>query len=302
MKTNKLTLLTIAPFVFLILWSMGYAVAKVGLQFAEPMTLLTLRFGLVVVLMAVLFAIIRPPLPKTKADWAHLAIVGFLIQAVYFGLCYLAFRAGVAAGTVALLMSLQPIIVALMAPTWTAEKIGRNQWIGLMLGLVGAGIVISARTAVEAPSAMGFVFAALGLAGITIGSLWEKKFGRSHHPVTANLIGYTAGLIGVAPAMLWLETMHVDWNWEFTAALAYLVIGNSVIAVGLLLAMIRAGDVSRVSALFFLVPPLAAVIAWVLLGEVMPPVAWAGMAVAALGVFLATRKKPPQPSATDKAA
>lgn len=291
MRPSKLTLLTVAPFIFLVLWSMGYAVAKVGLQFAEPMTLLTLRYALVVTIMAVLFAIIRPPLPKTKANWAHLAIVGFLIQAVYFGFCYLAFRAGVAAGTVALLMSLQPIIVALAAPGVAAEKIGRNQWLGLLLGLIGAGIVISARSTVEAPSVTGFMFAALGLAGITIGSLWEKRFGLSHHPVTANLIGYTAGLIGVAPAMLWLETMHIDWNWEFTAALAYLVIGNSVIAVGLLLAMIRAGDVSRVSALFFLVPPLAALIAWVLLGEVMPPIGWAGMAIATLGVFLATRKR-----------
>lgn len=290
MKTRKLALLVFAPFIFLLLWSMGYAVAKVGLQFAEPMTLLTLRFGLVVIIMGVLFVIIRPPLPATGAEWAHLAVVGFLIQAVYFGMSYLAFRAGVAAGTVALLMSLQPIIVALLAPTWTAEKIGRNQWIGLMLGLAGAGVVIAARSAVEAPSLAGLAFAVLGLAGIITGSFWEKRFGLSHHPVTSNLVGYTAGLAGVAPVMLLLETMHVDWTWEFTAALAYLVVGNSVIAVGLLLAMIRAGEVSRVSALFFLVPPLAAVIAWVILGEVMPPVAWAGMGIAALGVFLATRK------------
>ena len=87
----------------------------------------------------------------------------------------------------------------------------------------------------------------------------------------------------------WLETMEVNWTWEFTAALAYLVVGNSVIAVGLLLAMIRAGDVSSVSALFFLVPPLAALVAWLLLGEIMPPVAWLGMAAAAIGVFVATR-------------
>ena len=84
--------------------------------------------------------------------------------------------------------------------------------------------------------------------------------------------------------------MRIDWTWQFSAALAYLVIGNSVIAVGLLLAMIRAGDVSRVSALFFLVPPLAALIAWAMLGEIMPPLAWGGMAVASLGVFLATRR------------
>ena len=90
--------------------------------------------------------------------------------------------------------------------------------------------------------------------------------------------------------MLLTETMEVNWTWEFSAALAYLVIGNSVIAVGLLLAMIRAGDVGKVSALFYLVPPMAAVLAWFLLGEIMQPLAWAGMAGAAVGVYLATRK------------
>ncbi|MEL6793335.1 MAG: DMT family transporter, partial [Pseudomonadota bacterium] len=119
---------------------------------------------------------------------------------------------------------------------------------------------------------------------------WEKRFGLKHHPVTANLIGFAAGLIGVLPVMLMTETMRIDWTWEFSAALAYLVIGNSVIATGLLLAMIRAGDVGRVSALFFLVPPIAAALAWVMLGEIMPPLAWIGMAVAAAGVFMATRK------------
>jgi len=281
--------LALAPVMFLCLWSMGYVVAKIGLKYAEPMTLLVMRYAAVVVIMAVLFLILRPPLPKTGADWGHLAVVGFLIQTIYFGMSYFAFRAGVAAGTVALIMSLQPIIVALIAPRWSGEAISARMWIGLLLGLIGAAIVISARSNIAAPSVFGFIFCVLGLAGITIGSLWEKRFGLSHHPVTANLVGFTAGLLGVLPAMLMFETMQVTWTWEFSAAFAYLVIGNSVIAVGLLLAMIRAGDVGKVSALFYLVPPLAAVLAWLLLGEVMPPLAWAGMAIAAVGVWLATR-------------
>lgn len=289
MNTGRPLWLVFAPVMFLMLWSAGYAVAKIGLLYTQPMTLLALRFGLVVAIMAVLFVIVRPPLPSTKADWGHLTIVGFLIQTIYFGMCYFAFRAGVAAGTVALVMSLQPVIVALIAPRWTAEKIGRYQWLGLALGLAGTAVVIMARSSVEAPSVFGFAFTALALAGITGGSLWEKRFGLAHHPITANLVGYTAGLLGVLPAMFLLETIEVNWTWEFSAALAYLVIGNSVIAVGLLLAMIRAGDVSRVSALFYLVPPLAAFLAWLALGEIMPPTAWLGMALAAFGVFLATR-------------
>ena len=289
MTAPKPLWLALAPVMFLCLWSMGYVVAKIGLKYAEPMTLLVMRYAAVVVIMAVLFLILRPPLPKTRADWGHLAVVGFLIQTIYFGMSYFAFRAGVAAGTVALIMSLQPIIVALIAPRWSGEAISARMWIGLLLGLIGAAIVISARSNIAAPSVFGFFFCVLGLAGITIGSLWEKRFGLSHHPVTANLVGFTAGLLGVLPAMLMFETMQVTWTWEFTAAFAYLVIGNSVIAVGLLLAMIRAGDVGKVSALFYLVPPLAAVLAWLMLGEVMPPLAWAGMAVAAVGVWLATR-------------
>jgi drug/metabolite transporter (DMT)-like permease len=282
--------LILAPFIFLGLWSMGYSVAKIGLLYTDPMTLLALRFGCVIVIMTILFLIVRPPLPKTRAEWGHLAFVGFLIQAVYFGMNYFAFESGVGAGTGALLMSFQPILVALIAPVWSAEVIGRRSWIGLALGLCGTLLVIGSRTEIEPPSLFGLTCAAVALLGITSGSLWEKRFGLNHHPVTSNLIGYTAGFIGILPALALQDSFEVEWSGAFIAALAYLVIGNSLIAVGLLLAMIRAGDVSRVSALFFLVPPLAAMVAWIMLGEVMPPIAWLGLAAASLGVYLATRK------------
>ncbi len=292
MNADNPRLLLLAPLVFLCLWSGGYVVAKVGLAYVEPMTFLVIRYATVVVIMLVMFLLIKPPLPERPIDWVHLAVVGFLIQAVYFGMCYLGFTAGIAAGTMALLMSLQPILVGMVAPRWTGEIIGWRRWSGLALGLSGTVVVIAARSEIEPPTVFGLTCAMLALAGITGGTLWEKRFGVSHHPVTANLIGYAAGLAGVVPVMLMQETMQVNWTWSFAAALAYLVIGNSVIAVGLLLAMIRAGDVSRVSALFFLIPPLAAVFAWGVLGEVMPPIAWGGMIIAAAGVYLATRRHP----------
>ena len=271
MIASKPKWLIVAPVAFLLLWSGGYVAAKYGLSFAEPFTFLTLRFGCVVVAMLALFVILRPPLPKKPMEWTHLAIVGFLLQSLYFGMCYLAFRTGLAVGTLALLLSLQPILVGLVAPSWTNESIGWQRWAGLVLGLIGAAVVIISRSEIEPPSFLSFLFACLALVGITGGSLWEKRFGVSHHPVTSNLVGYAAGFLGVMPFMFLLETMHVDWTWGFVASLAYLVVGTSLIAVGLLLAMIRAGDVSRVSALFFLVPPLAALVAWLALGEMMPP-------------------------------
>ena len=283
--------LMFAPLVFLMLWSGGYATAKYGLQFAEPMTFLTLRYALVVLIMAILFVILRPPLPATRAGWMHLAVVGLLIQVGYFGFCYLAFKTGIAVGTLALIFSMQPILVCLIAPRWSGELISWHQWSGLLLALLGTVVVILARSAIAKPSSAALLFAVIGLIGIVAGSLWEKRFGLDHHPVTASLIGYVAGLLGVVPIMLATETMQVTWNWGLAGALAYLVIGNSVIAVGLLLAMIRHGDVGRVSALFFMVPPLAAIIAWLLLGEQMPVLAWGGMLLAAMGVLLATRQR-----------
>jgi len=273
------------------MWSTGYVAAKFGLAFIEPMTFLALRFACVVAIMAVLFLVIRPPLPKTPSEWLHLAVVGFLLQAMYFGMCYMSFTAGLSVGTLALILSLQPIIVGLVAPRWSGETVSWRNWVGLILGLTGAGLVIVSRLEIAAPSPLGFLFATLALIGITGGSLWEKRFGVSHHPVSSNLIAFIVGLLGVTPFMIAFETMQVEWTWELIASLSYLIIASSLIGVGLLLAMIRAGEVSKVSALFFLVPPLAASIAWIVLDEIMPPVAWFGMIVAGAGVFLATKKQ-----------
>lgn len=290
-RMNRPLWLILAPVIFLCLWSGGYVVAKIGIRHAEPLTLLAIRYAFVVAGMAILFALLRPPLPRTLTDWGHLVVVGLLIQTIYFGFSYLAFRDGVASGTVALVMSLQPILVAIIAPFWTTETVGWQRWGGLLLGLGGTALVIFSRLGIATPSAAGFLFAGVALFGMTAATLWEKRFGLSHHPVTANLIGFVAGLIGILPFVLLLEEGRVDWTWEFAGALGYLVIGNSLIATSLLLAMIRVGEVSKVSALLFLVPPIASVFAWIALGEIMPPLAWAGMAVAAVGVYLATRVK-----------
>lgn len=294
MTADRPTWLVFAPAIFLVMWSTGYVAAKFGLGYIEPMTFLALRFACVVIIMAGLFVILQPPLPKSPAEWMHLAIVGFLLQAMYFGMCYMSFNAGLSVGTLALILAMQPILTGLIAPRWVGEAITWRQWAGLALGLSGAVLVIIARSEIAAPSPVGFAFATLALIGITGGSLWEKRFGVSHHPVTSNLVGFTAGFLGVAPFMIAFETMHITWTWQLVASLTYLIIASSLIAIGLLLAMIRAGEVSKVSALFFLVPPMAATIAWLVLGEVMPPVAWLGMGIAGLGVFLATAK--PKPS------
>lgn len=290
MTSSRPLWLVLAPVIFLILWSAGFAIAKLGLTHAQPITLLALRYSLVLVLLAPVAVVMRPNWPKTARAWFDVGLVGFLIQVVYFGLAYLAFKAGMSAGGLAIVVCLQPILVALLAPRLLAEPVNGRAWAGLALGLAGAVLVIWSRSGINAEPALGVALTVIALCGITSGTLYEKRFGVSHHPVVSNLIQYAVGAGFTVPLALLTEDVAIQWNAEFVAVMAYLVIGNSILAMSLLLAMIRAGEVSRVSSLFYLVPALSALFAWPLLGEAMPPLAWAGMALAGFGVALVSRK------------
>jgi drug/metabolite transporter (DMT)-like permease len=278
-----------APLIFVGLWSGGYAAAKAGLVHATPFAFLAIRYAIAILVLAMLAAVLRPPIPKRRRDIVHVAVVGFLIQVGYFGGSYLAFSHGISAGGLALIVSLQPILVALVAPGLAGEQIRPVRWLGLVLGLAGTTLVIAARSKIEPESATTILFACEALVAMTAATLYEKRLGTGIHPVTANLVQYVVGFAVIGPAALLVENPRVDWTPALAASLGYLVLGNSLIAITLLLAMIRRGEASGVSALFFLVPPTAALIAWLVIGERMPLLAWAGMVVAAAGVFIATR-------------
>ncbi|MFJ3465064.1 DMT family transporter [Achromobacter spanius] len=279
-----------APALFLVLWSSGFVVLKVGLAYADPLTFLALRYACVLLILTPLLLALRPPLPVRASAWGHLAMVGLLLQAGYFCFTYLSLKQGMSAGGVALITSLQPILIGLLAPAIAHERVDARRWAGLALGVTGAALVIVAKASIDVVAPLGLLFAVSALLCITGGTLYEKRFGTQIHPVASNFVQYGVGLVVSAPLAFWLEPMHIDWTGPLLGSLAYLVVGNSLVAITLLLAMIRHGEASRVSALFFLVPPCTAVIALLILREPIPPLAWPGMALAALGILLVTRK------------
>lgn len=283
--------LRIAPVIFLLLWSSGFVFLKLGLQYADPLTFLALRYACVVALLIGPCLWMRPALPSGIAPWLHLAMVGLLIQAGYFAFTYLSLKFGMSAGAVALVTSQQPILIGLLAPALAGERVDRTRWAGLALGVAGATMVITAKSSIDLSSPLALAFAVFALLAMTAGTLWEKRFGVSVHPVLANTVQYAVGLMVTAPLAFLLEPMRVQWTAGLFGSLAYLVIGNSLVAITLLLAMIRHGEASRVSALFFLVPPVTAVIAFAVLGEAIPAMAWPGMAIAAAGLFLVMRRR-----------
>lgn len=283
------TWLKAAPALFLLLWSSGFVVLKIGLAYADPLTFLAVRYACVVLILAPFMLIMRPPLPQSARAWGHLAMVGVLLQAGYFCCTYLSLKLGMSAAGLALIASLQPILIGLLAPMIAHERVDAWRWAGLGLGVAGAALVIVAKASIDVLAPLGLLFAVGALLCITSGTLYEKRYGAATHPVTSNLVQYAVGLAVTAPLAFALEPMHIEWTGPLLASLAYLVVGNSLVAITLLLTMIRHGEASRVSALFFMVPPCAAIFALLALDEPIPALAWPGMALAAAGILLVSR-------------
>jgi drug/metabolite transporter (DMT)-like permease len=257
------------------------------------LTLLSLRYACVVIALLPIQQVLGLSWPATRREWTNICIVGLLIQFMYFSFSYVGMKQGVSAGTVALIVSLQPILVGICAPQLTGERQSRLQWLGLGLGLIGAVIVIASGSALQAGSWVGLVLVVISLFALTAGVLYERVSSTAvtgPHPVTANIIQCAIGLVFCLPLALFMETNHVELTWQFGGALAYLVLCNSIITISLLLAMVRRQQAARVSALFFLVPACASVVAMFMLGETMAPAGWIGMAVAITGVLLASTR------------
>ncbi len=286
MQASPLPLwLRFAPLIFLIFWSSGYPVSKLGMGYAAPFSFLALRYAMVLLILAPIALVLRPPLPRRRIDFLHLAVVGFGIQTVYFGGCYEAFANGTSAAAVALIVSLQPILVAVLAPLLVGERVRTGEWAGLGLGFAGALLVITAyQHAANAPL-IGVVSSVAALFGMSGATLYEKRYGVTQHAITANLVQYSVGLITTLPLALAFG-FHAVPSLVFMGVVLYLVIANSIISISLYLAMVRHGLATQVSALLYLVPPITALMSWVLLREPLPVLAWAGMALAGLGVAL----------------
>ena len=279
-----------SPTLFLLLWSSGFVFLKVGLQYADPLTFLALRYACVVGILVLACVWRRPNFRLETRQWISLIVIGLLIQAGYFAFTYLSLKLGTSAGMIALITSQQPILIGLLAPLVASEKVGLRRWVGLILGVTGAIIVIMSKSSVGATSMLGLGFALLALISITGGTLWEKRFGTQTDVLTANMVQYGVGLVVTAPLAFFLEPMHVQWTAGLFGSLTYLVLCNSLLAISLLLAMIRRGEASRVSALFFLVPPVTAVIAFIVLKETLPTLAIPGMCLAAAGIYLVMKR------------
>ena len=282
------------PALFVVLWSTGFIAAKYGLPYAPPFKFLFYRFALVAILMSLVVLATRPPWPRTLRDYANVALVALLVHALYLGGVFVAIDGGMTAGTSAMLVGLQPLLTVFLAYVWMSERVTFRQWAGLGLGLAGVYFVLRHKVNFGGDLA-GILPCALALVGISVGTLYQKRYCAHIDLRSGSVVQFAVCALVYAPLALIVEARPVEWAAPFLFALGWSVIVLSVGAISLLYWLLRHGAAAGVASLFYLVPPVTALQAWLFFGETLDFLAIAGMMLIAFGVALA---RPGKSSAT----
>lgn len=282
-------LILYAPAAFVVLWSSGFIGGKLGLPYAEPLTFLLIRFAAVLVILLPIAFAMKAPWPKSVREYGHIATAGLLVHAGYLGGVFSALHQGMSAGVVSLIVCLQPVFTAVLAAIWLKDRVAPRQWVGLVLGLMGVALVVSNKLSLAGDS-KSLMLASMALASITLGTLYQKRFCQHLNLLSGTAIQFSACFVLYLMLAPLLETMTVQWSAEFVFALSWLVIVLSIASVMLLYILIRRGAATRVTSLFYLVPPTTAIMAWLLFDERFTGWALLGMLSCVGGVALVVRQ------------
>ena len=277
------------PALFVWLWSTGFIGAKYGLPYAEPFTLLSIRMLITLCLLGVLAWVMKVRWPGWRGA-GHLAIIGVLVHGCYLGGVYYAIQDGMPSGIISLIVGLQPLVTSAAAIVLLGERVSVKQWLGLTLGLMGVCLVLIEKFGLSS-SEGGFpiwtlAWALLSLGGISLGTVYQKSRGTGADLVAGTLIQYSAAAMFFTIGAFAFETREVTWALPLILSMAWLVFGVSIGAILLLMWLIRRGAASQVASLFYLVPPVTALEAFLLFDERLGLLAMAGGVLSITGVAL----------------
>ena len=282
------------PLTFVVLWASAFATGSVATQDATPFAALAFRFSIVATGFLLVAWILSEFSKVDRRDQKHSVITGLLFHGLYLGGCWYSFSVGIPAGVSALIVCTQPILTAIFAGLLLGEHVSFKNWVGLSLGFVGAALVLGVDFGEEFAVA-GLVANVIALGSITTATIWQRKFSQTLPLATNNAIQAGSAAVFHGVVMWFLEDPSIDLTLTFGLAMGWQIIAVSFGAFTILMYLINHNSASQTSALFFLVPPVAAVMGWVLLDEALSMIDIIGFTVASAGVYLATRKPKEKP-------
>jgi len=277
------------PAVFIPVWSTGFIVARYGMPHAPPLAFLCLRYAFSLLCFLAWIAWARPAWPRGRAQWGHLAVTGALMHGGYLGGVWAAVKAGMGAGTIALLVGLQPVLTAVwLSRQGASQQVSSRQWLGLVLGLLGLVFVVWHKLGAGEVTRWNLMLAVAALLSITAGTLYQKQFIKACDVRTANTIQLLAALVVTLPFVPF-ERESVELHPQLIGAMVWSVIGLTVGGSSLLYMLIQRGAATQVTSLLYLVPPCTALMAWALFDEPLTLTMMAGMVLIAGAIALVVR-------------
>ena len=278
------------PLIFIFLWSSAFITGKVITVDASPFAALCFRFSLVTFGFFLYSLIKKQKIIHPIAETSKAMATGILFHGIYLGGCWFALSKGMPAGIVALIVTLQPILTSSLAGPILGEVVTWRQWAGILLGFSGTLIVLGINTFDTLPS-IGRVASFIALIAITAGTLWQKKLSMDMSLSVNNIYQSLSASIFLLILSFFLESPFINFTPSFILAMGWQIIAVSFGAFTILMFLIKIGSASKTSTLFFLIPPVSAVMAWLFVEETLTIFDAIGLAIASVGVYVATRKQ-----------
>ena len=283
-------MIKILPFIFIVLWSSAFVTTKPIIDHSDPFAALAFRFFFVS-LGFLIFAIYK----KQKIIISNINLLqsifsGILFHGVYLGGVFYSVSIGMPTGIAALIVTLQPILTNALAGKFLNEDVTFKQWIGVLLGFIGAALVLGFDIGSSLP-VIGIISSFIALLAITTSTLWQKKIGNNLPLPVSNLYQAVGGCVFHILIVIIFTDPYIDFTNTFLIAMSHQIILVSFGAFTILMYLINNNSASKTVSIFFLIPPTTAFMAWLFLDEVLNNLDLIGFVIATLGVFIATRKK-----------
>lgn len=284
-----------APVLFVLLWSTGWLVAKFAVAHADPLTFMAARHALAAIAFALLCVALGTRWPRSRGTILHGIVSGMFLHGLYLAGVWWAIGQGVPAGLSGIIAGLQPLLTAAAAPLLIGELLRPRQKIGIVIGFVGILIAISPQlfdTFEHGLAGLGLPIAVnlMAMVSVTYGTLYQKRHLQQGEILSIAVLQFIGAFIVTLALALVFEELRFDWTGEAIFAMAWSVLGISMGAVGLLLYLIRRGQVSRAASFIYLMPPVVAIEAFFLFGEPLTLPMILGTAIVVGGVYLVNRK------------
>jgi drug/metabolite transporter (DMT)-like permease len=283
-------MIRILPFIFIILWSSAFVTTRPIINNSDPFSALAFRFFFVA-LGFLFFAIYtKQKILITNKNLFQSIISGVLFHGIYLGGVFYSVSIGMPTGITALIVTLQPILTNALASKFLNENVSFKQWIGVILGFVGATIVLGFDIGLSLPI-VGIISSVIALLAITTSTLWQKKISNNLPLSVSNMYQAIGGCLFHLIIIIIFTDPYINFSSTFFIAMSHQIFLVSFGAFTILMFLIKNNSASKTVSIFFLIPPTTAIMAWLFLNEKLNDLDLIGFAVATLGVYIATRKQ-----------